>query len=1183
MDLLEYLLSPEFFYHFGWMLLHSLWLMLLPAAGLAISFLMVPRRLSQVRYLMSISALVLMVGLFGIAATLVPPREGRDQAVLSITNQDTLAENQSNATSIAEPTADGLRDEMITEHASRHPALAEPDGQGLHGSQAAPSSGSLAPLVLAGRREAEQLAKPEGWYAWSAHLLSPLVSWVVPAWLIGVFFLMIWHLGGLIAVHRLRTMGTRPAPRKATQRMNALIEQMGINKAVILLESAVIQSPAVIGWLKPVILLPASAITGFTPEQLETILAHELAHIRRHDYLINLIQTVIVTLLFYHPAVWWVSRHIRNERECCCDAIVIKLTDLKFDYATALTQLASSRTSPYRLALAAGSGSLVDRVRRIAGFDDAPSVSPKAWLTGVLLLILAVVLPVTLLASQDDAVPQRIVSAGPEDVPQGKVDAEGTLLAEEKVAGPAEAIVGKWYGQFVDGSYMPSDRWCVWEFREDGKNSFTRGDYTADGKIDPAKGEGHITEYKIDDQGRLVLYMPGEKTKACPFEIRNGTIYISVDEENDFVFTREQQPETFQAERQGVRVERVLEDAKEQPAEVAEPAGDETDVQKSAIEPFDFWIAPAGFDPSNVNPDTPAQRVPGQERAVYRTAEPFVSLNDIAHADIIEGENVGLVFDLQLKPDAAKRLKAYTREHLGEPMLISIKGDPVSAPIVQGELSERLQVTGVNPANRAAYQSIVSALQRIAADSERLVGTWITQHNNEEEGPHYSLLELAADGQWTTAYVWGTPQKPTAVKVNDRRVGWDLNLTSPTLAFGAQSHAEQPVYSLSLRLDAKSSRGGKATYFVDDDTFKSTGFLTITIETLSRRVNATSHPKLLAALKKAVTEHETSLEDAREKDKDEQLNGDAALTRDPLSNDTDDGTLGVAHTLPGGERIEIAIDARRAKATGDDSAPLRLYTGAMHPDHDAATLVDEESDLERQVFAALRGWVDAHFTAEEIDAILHAPKIDALSEQQRWALRIIRHLEAVRRFRQRQKFVIFPASYDRDEQGRQIAIGTPETRRSVYYTEQTEMLTIDDIADAKLVAAERGDPLLQIVLKPEGAKRLEEHTRGHLADALLIMIDGKSVCAPIICGVMRDQFQVLSVADDAQERFKLVIDLVRERKQNQDALSIKAADPEHTEPAAISVSTSDQDAFENQSFGEQARKPAALAMQRPAS
>ena len=82
--------------------------------------------------------------------------------------------------------------------------------------------------------------------------------------------------------------------------------------------------PTVIGWLRPVVLLPVSCLTGLSPEQIEAVLCHELAHVRRHDYLVSVVQSVIETLLFYHPAVWWVSKQIRRERECCCDELAVE-------------------------------------------------------------------------------------------------------------------------------------------------------------------------------------------------------------------------------------------------------------------------------------------------------------------------------------------------------------------------------------------------------------------------------------------------------------------------------------------------------------------------------------------------------------------------------------------------------------------------------------------------------------------------------------------------------------------------------------------------------------------------------------------------------------------------------------------------------------------------------------------
>ena len=148
--------------------------------------------------------------------------------------------------------------------------------------------------------------------------------------------------------------------------------------------------PTVIGWLKPVVLLPASALAGLAPQQLEAILAHELAHIRRHDYLVNLLQTLVETLLFYHPAVWWLSRRIRIERENCCDDLAVSLCGDPVTLCggagrprgAALRLPASSCWRQRRLAL--------QRVRRLLG---APSHAGRApgWLAGSASVLLVMV------------------------------------------------------------------------------------------------------------------------------------------------------------------------------------------------------------------------------------------------------------------------------------------------------------------------------------------------------------------------------------------------------------------------------------------------------------------------------------------------------------------------------------------------------------------------------------------------------------------------------------------------------------------------------------------------------------------------------------------------------------------------------------------------------------------------
>ena len=146
--------------------------------------------------------------------------------------------------------------------------------------------------------------------------------------------------------------------------------------------------PTLVGWIKPVVLLPAAALAGLSPEQLQAILAHELAHVRRHDYLVNLLQSMVETLLFYHPATWWVSAQVRAEREHCCDDLAVEVCGDRLVYVSALAEL-TTIASHRGFALAATDGSLVGRVRRILGRPRSMHEPAPAW--ALLALVVLVV------------------------------------------------------------------------------------------------------------------------------------------------------------------------------------------------------------------------------------------------------------------------------------------------------------------------------------------------------------------------------------------------------------------------------------------------------------------------------------------------------------------------------------------------------------------------------------------------------------------------------------------------------------------------------------------------------------------------------------------------------------------------------------------------------------------------
>jgi TonB family protein len=169
--------------------------------------------------------------------------------------------------------------------------------------------------------------------------------------------------------------------------MQALTRRFGFVRRVRVLVSSRIDTPMLFGWIKPVVLLPAAVALGFPRHQIELILAHELGHLRRYDHLVNLAQALLETLLFYHPVVHWISREVRNERELCCDELVLQLTSGEpREYARTLASLEELRHVAGSLALAANGGELLERVRRIVGMP-APRLSVERRASGRWLLV----------------------------------------------------------------------------------------------------------------------------------------------------------------------------------------------------------------------------------------------------------------------------------------------------------------------------------------------------------------------------------------------------------------------------------------------------------------------------------------------------------------------------------------------------------------------------------------------------------------------------------------------------------------------------------------------------------------------------------------------------------------------------------------------------------------------------
>ncbi|NWJ40343.1 MAG: M56 family metallopeptidase [Geothrix sp.] len=216
----------------------------------------------------------------------------------------------------------------------------------------------------------------------------------VGLWLIGVAIMSLRLASGWAWLQWLRRRpDTVPASDDIQLRLLRLCQRMNLVSNIRILLCEKVPGPTVMGWLRPVLLLPPAALLGMPADQLELVLAHELAHILRHDFAINLIQSCVEVLLFYHPAVWWVSAKIRQERELCCDDLAVRTTGDALDYAAALTRLEAlcrppdpPRHAAQALALSATGGSFMHRIRRLISPITPTPLAPRAGLVLLLLL-----------------------------------------------------------------------------------------------------------------------------------------------------------------------------------------------------------------------------------------------------------------------------------------------------------------------------------------------------------------------------------------------------------------------------------------------------------------------------------------------------------------------------------------------------------------------------------------------------------------------------------------------------------------------------------------------------------------------------------------------------------------------------------------------------------------------------
>ncbi len=330
----------------GWTLVHSIWQFALVAGLLAVVLQIVRGFSPQLRYRLMLAALCVMaiwpiVTLF----TVSPPSKPAGSPVVR-TRANAPDEFSSR------PTIDDLSASLPGESLPK--SIPNPASIELaHDSFLAADSFSGFTIAYVRTTIADFVAQ------W--------INVIVGVWLVGVLLLSLRPLIGWNSARALRSQGRSTAPEQIVVATQRVAQRLGVRQIIEIAQSSLVEVPTLIGWLKPLVLLPASAVSGLSSAQLEAIIAHELAHVRRHDYIVNMFQLLLETVFFYHPAVWWVSQRMRVEREECCDDIAVQMTGDRVGYVKLLVWLEESRdqSNSSSLVMSSDGGSLLSRVRRL--------------------------------------------------------------------------------------------------------------------------------------------------------------------------------------------------------------------------------------------------------------------------------------------------------------------------------------------------------------------------------------------------------------------------------------------------------------------------------------------------------------------------------------------------------------------------------------------------------------------------------------------------------------------------------------------------------------------------------------------------------------------------------------------------------------------------------------------------
>ena len=333
----------------GWTLLHSLWQGAVVSMVLAVGLKLLRGYSATTRHAACLAALLILT--VTTAGTLLRTEKRTVPTLVQSTGNPPVVNAEWSGDKRVLPEAEQRRQTSV-DGGDKNPLSLHPAALG-----AKPADGNFIVSTWRGR-------------------LDNLLPWLSACWAFGVALLSLRHLGGWVGVRRLRRSGAEVQP--ALQRV--LIDLCGRYQlqsgAVRLLETAEAGMPMLLGLFRPIILLPTQAVTGLDAHQLEAILAHELAHLVRRDTWTNLVVLAVETMFFYHPAVWWVGRRLREERELAADDLALCVCDDRRLYARALARLADFQQSVPTFALGAtgsGRGSLLFRIRRVLNPSAFPS------------------------------------------------------------------------------------------------------------------------------------------------------------------------------------------------------------------------------------------------------------------------------------------------------------------------------------------------------------------------------------------------------------------------------------------------------------------------------------------------------------------------------------------------------------------------------------------------------------------------------------------------------------------------------------------------------------------------------------------------------------------------------------------------------------------------------------------